>query len=127
MFDIAALTQVNDQYAAAGSVTSIRNWELERDEVRLNHLMAENRFTRLGAVRSAMWCIGQAAQRRRWTDFPHPDGHHGVDKIEIWAGRFCPLASLACACGGATPRRATRLARDQNRHGQMIQSNLISL
>ena len=38
------------------------------------------------------------------------------------AGRFWPLASLARACGGVAPRRATRLARDQNRLGQMIPS-----
>ena len=36
---------------------------LERDEVRLNHLMAENRFIRQGASRSAMQSIGQAAQQ----------------------------------------------------------------
>ena len=106
---------------------------LERDEVKLNHLMVENRFTRadqddfwldqpkvmnliafrvieqlygffrthvaLCASRSAMWCIGQAAQRRRWTDFPHPDGNHDGDMFDERAGRFCPLASLACACG----------------------------
>ena len=96
---------------------------LERRATKLDHLMAENRFTRLGAVHSAMWCIGQALQRRRWTDFPHPDKDHDVDNIEIRAGRFCPPASLACTCGGATPRRAIRLASDQNRRGQMIQFN----
>jgi hypothetical protein len=81
----------------------------------------------LRASRSAMWCIGQAAQRRRWTDFPHPDRNHNVDSVDERAGRFCPLASLSCTCGAATPPRATRLASDQNRHGQMIQFNLISL
>lgn len=29
-FDIVALTQVNDEYAAAGSITSIHSWELNR-------------------------------------------------------------------------------------------------
>ena len=38
------------------------------------------------------------------------------------AGRLWPLASLACTCGGVAPRRAIRLARDQNRHGQMVQT-----
>ena len=61
---------------------------LERDEVRLNHLMAENRFTRLGASRSAMWCIGQAAQRRRWTDFPHPDRTQDIDIFDERLGDF---------------------------------------
>jgi len=71
--------------------------------------MAENRFTRLGAARSAMWCIGQAAQRRRWTDFRHPDGNNDVETVAERAGRFCPLASLSCACGETTPPRAPRL------------------
>jgi len=31
--------------------------------IKWNHLMAESRFTRQDASRSAMWCIGQAAQR----------------------------------------------------------------
>ena len=55
------------------------------------HLMAENRFTRLGASRSAMWCIAQAAQRRRWTDFPTPmepmmlkPSVHGPDDFARW-------------------------------------------
>jgi len=81
----------------------------------------------LRAARSAMWCIGQAAQQRRWTDFPHPDSNQDVDTVAERAGRFCPLASLSCACGETTPLRANRLASDQNRHGQMIQFNLISL
>ena len=36
----------------------------------------------LYAARGAMWCIGQAAQRRRWTDFPHTDRYYDVDRIE---------------------------------------------
>jgi len=37
------------------------------------------------------------------------------------------VASLARTCGREVPRRATRLARDQNRLGQMVQSNHRSL
>ncbi|MEM9471974.1 MAG: hypothetical protein AAGA00_08445 [Pseudomonadota bacterium] len=81
----------------------------------------------LYASRSAMWCIGQAAQQRRWTDFPHPDRNNEVDTFGARAGRFCPLALLDRTCGGAAPRRAIRLASDQNRRGQMNQSNYISL
>ena len=44
-----------------------------------------------------------------------------------WAGRFWPLALLARACGGVAPRRATRLASDQNRRGQMTKPDLILL
>ena len=46
----------------------------ERDEVRLNHLMAENRFTRLGASRSAMWCIGKRRNDADGPIFPTPTG-----------------------------------------------------
>jgi hypothetical protein len=80
----------------------------------------------LCASRSAMWCIGQAAQRRRWTDFPHPDRTAMLIALMNGPGDFA-MAPLSCACGGGTPLRATRLASDQNRRGQMIQSNLIPL
>ena len=45
---------------------------LEQDEVRFDHLMAENRSTRLGASRSAMQSIGQAMQRRPMGRFSPP-------------------------------------------------------
>ena len=40
-------------------------WVLERDEVSLNHLMVENRFTRLGAAR-----CGASGKRRNDADGP---------------------------------------------------------
>ena len=45
--------------------------QLEHVSLRWKRLMAPNQFTRLGAKRSAMWCIGQALQQRRWADLVH--------------------------------------------------------
>jgi len=44
---------------------------LEHFSAILNRLMEPNQFTRLGAKRSAIWLIGQALQRHRWTDLDH--------------------------------------------------------
>jgi len=50
--------------------------------------MEPNRFTRLGAVRSAMRCIGQAPQQQRWADLAH-------QRPDFWACR----TSLRPTCG----------------------------
>ena len=41
---------------------------LEHVSLRWKRLTVSNQFTWLGAKRSAMWCIGQALQQRRWAD-----------------------------------------------------------
>jgi len=40
----------------------------------------EFRFTQLGVSRSAMLCIVQAAQRRRWAGILHPGQAEGIRK-----------------------------------------------
>jgi len=84
--------------------------------------MEGNRLTLLGASRSAMWCIGQAAQRRRWADFPHLETRHRVETSCKQAVRFCPLTALTRVRGGIAPRHTVRLVSNQNRYGQMIPS-----
>jgi hypothetical protein len=58
----------------------------------LTHFMGADRVARVGAVRGAMPSIGQAPQRPRRPDTPHPEG----------AGRFWPPAALRAACGART-------------------------
>ena len=67
------------------------------------HLMAGNRLTRLGASRRAIWVIGQAAQRRRWADFPHRR-----------PGSPAPWSASRTACG----TRTTALSVPSQRTGE---------
>ncbi len=48
----------------------------------LNRLMEQDQPSMQGAVRSAIWLIGQVPQRRRWADLAH------------LKGRFLALAGL---------------------------------
>ncbi|MCP4011205.1 MAG: hypothetical protein GY726_17025 [Proteobacteria bacterium] len=48
----------------------------------LNRLMEQDQSSMQGAVRSAIWLIGQVPQRRRWADLAH------------LKGRFLALAGL---------------------------------
>jgi hypothetical protein len=61
----------------------------------------------LRASRSAMWCIGQAAQRRRWTDFPHPDRNHMLIALTNGPGDFARwrrcLALVVCNTTARNP------------------------
>ena len=82
-----------------------------------HHLTAADRLR--SARRVAQRDVGHRA-----SGATTPTGRYAAT---LRAGRFWPLASLACTCGGVAPRPAIRLARDQNRHGQMAQSNHNSL
>ncbi len=42
--------------------------------VTLNRLMEPDQSSMQGAVRSAIWLIGQVSQRRRWADLAHLKG-----------------------------------------------------
>ncbi len=50
--------------------------------VTLKHLMGSDQFTLQGAVRRAIWLIGQAPERSRWAGLTH------------LKGRFFALAGL---------------------------------
>ena len=50
--------------------------------VTLKHLMGSDQFTLQGAVRGAIWLIGQAPERSRWAGLAH------------LKGRFFALAGL---------------------------------
>ena len=58
-----------------------------------------NQFARLGERRRAMWCIGQAVQRRRRADLVHRRPAYQA----FWT-------SLRSPCGRPGPRRRSRLA-----------------
>ena len=64
----------------------------------------------LGEARREVRC-GTSVKRRNAAD--------GVLFVTRRAGLLRPLTTLACACGGTTPPRATRLISKRNRTGQM--------
>jgi len=71
------------------------------------HLMAQNRSTRLGAVRGATWVVSQALQRRRWAVLCH------LRPVAFARQLRCALLVVP------VPLRNTRLSGGQNQSGQM--------
>ena len=73
---------------------------LDQRAISLDHLMAADR------LHSARRVAQRDAVHRASVATP-PMGRYAAT---LRAGRFWPLASLACTCGGVAPRRAIRLA-----------------
>jgi len=69
--------------------------------------MAQNRSTRQGAVRGAIWVIGQALQRCRWAVVSH------LRPVAFTRQLRCTLLMVR------VPLRNARLPGGQNQSGQM--------
>ena len=110
-YEVAATVPIKEIYAEQAQ------GHLERVAPNRIHLMESNPFTRLGAARGAMWCIGREPERRRWTDLAH---HRAESASPTRQGRLFALAELRYAYLVVGQTTATSMPCQQTRKaGQM--------
>ncbi|MCP4074359.1 MAG: hypothetical protein GY742_21945, partial [Hyphomicrobiales bacterium] len=79
----------------------------------LNRLMEQDQPSMQGAVRSAIWLIGQVPQRRRWADLAHLKGR-------FWSSLDCVMFRL----WSPRPRRKTCLASKRQKPVKRFNINM---